>query len=298
MKRLIVTADDVGLHAGMTAGALLAHDRGIVTAVSVAANGAGFAEAVPLLLERPALDIGIHLVLTGERPLSPPAEIPSLLGASGDFLTGFRAFAWRYFRGAVRDDEVELEWRRQLERLLDSGLRPVHLNSHQHLHALPRLFVLATRLAEEAGIPFVRLPEDPAAVVHGFGTRNLEISVLNWFGRRARARLPWHAPSRAVQGTLGLVDAGALTVDGIASLLPRVGPTSELVCHPGLEAGVLARRYRWRYQWEMEAAALCDPRVPAVLREAGVEISSFSRLAAEPGGGKKAVEGKPKPQLA
>jgi len=40
VKRLIVTADDVGLHRGMTDGALQAHETGIVTACSVVANGA------------------------------------------------------------------------------------------------------------------------------------------------------------------------------------------------------------------------------------------------------------------
>lgn len=280
MKRLIVTADDVGLDAGMTAGALLAHDRGIVTAVSVAAVGGAFAEAVPLLLDRTGLDVGVHLVLTGERPLSPPAEVRSLLGENGEFLPGFRAFAWRYFRGEVRDDEVELEWRRQLERVLESGLRPLHLNSHQHLHTLPRLFPIACRLAEEAGIPFVRLPEDTAAVVHGFGTRNVEIAVLNWLSRRARRGLPPESPSRRVQNTVGVLVAGKLTVDAIAEILPMVGSATELVCHPGLDDGVLASRYHWRYRWEQETAALCDPRVPAMLRAAGVELGRFSGLGA------------------
>jgi predicted glycoside hydrolase/deacetylase ChbG (UPF0249 family) len=278
VKRLIVTADDVGLHAGMTAGALLAHDRGIVSAVSVAAAGAAFAEAVPMLLDRTRLDVGIHLVLTGERPLSPPAEVRSLLGSNGELLPGFRAFAWRYFHGGVREYEVEVEWRRQLERLLDSGLRPVHLNSHQHLHVLPRLFPIACRLAEEAGIPFVRLPEDTAAVVHGFGTRNVEISVLNWLSRRARRGLPVEAPSRRVHKTVGVLVAGKLTVDAIAEMLALVGSASELVCHPGLDDGVVASRYAWRYRWEEETAALCDPRVPAMLRAAGVELGRFSGL--------------------
>ena len=52
---LIVTADDVGLHPGLTAGALEAHDRGIVTACSVVANGRDFRRAAEILRDRPAL---------------------------------------------------------------------------------------------------------------------------------------------------------------------------------------------------------------------------------------------------
>src|SRR5260370_24294876 len=45
-RRLIVTADDVGLHRGMTEGAIRAHRDGIVTACSVVASGVAFDDAV------------------------------------------------------------------------------------------------------------------------------------------------------------------------------------------------------------------------------------------------------------
>lgn len=275
MKRLIVTADDVGLHAGMTAGALQAHDHGIVTAVSVAANGGAFAEAAASLRLRPALDVGVHLVLTEERPLSPPAEIPSLLGSGDRFLPGFRAFAWRYLAGRVRESEVELEWRRQIERVVAAGLRPMHLNAHQHLHVLPRLFPIAMRLAAEAGIAFVRVPADPAAG-QGLAPRNWEIAVLNHCGRRARATLPAGALSRLVRRTLGVMDAGRLSVERLGRALAAVEDVSELVCHPGLDDAALERAYRWRYRWQEETAVLCDPRVAEMVRSAGVETSRFS----------------------
>ena len=37
------------------------------------------------------------------------------------------------------------EWRAQIERCLDSGLRVSFLNSHEHLHMLPALFPVARR---------------------------------------------------------------------------------------------------------------------------------------------------------
>ena len=112
MTQLVVTADDVGLAEGLTRGALVAHDRGIVTACSVAANGLAFASALAALRERPKLDCGIHFVLTGERPLSPASEIPTLVQADGGLFPDFRAFALRYAWGRIRLAEVELELRR------------------------------------------------------------------------------------------------------------------------------------------------------------------------------------------
>jgi predicted glycoside hydrolase/deacetylase ChbG (UPF0249 family) len=278
LRALVVTADDVGLHAGMTRGALEAHDRGLVTAVSVVAVGAALEPALEQLRDRPGLDAGIHLTLVGERPLSPPAAVPTLLGRDGAFLPHVRDFARRYVLGGIAAAEVEAELRRQIECLLAGGLALVHLNSHQHLHVLPRVFAVVLRLAEEYGIPFVRIPSEPAAG-RRVSLRSLEIAVLNGVGRSARRRLRSREMVRAADRTVGVMDAGRLTPARLAAILSNVGEgVSELVCHPGLGDRELAAAYSWGYGWEAETAALCDPRLPESLRARGIELSSFSRL--------------------
>ncbi len=276
MRALVVTADDIGLHPGMTRGALAAHDRGLVTAVSVVAGGAGLEPALEQLRDRPALDVGAHLTLVGERPLSPPVSVPTLLGRGGAFLPHVRDFALRYALGGIAAAEVDSELRRQIERLLAGGLTLVHVNSHQHLHVLPRVFDIVLRLAEEYRIPFVRIPREPA--VHRLSGRALEIAVLNGVGRRARRRLP--ETVRATDRTVGVMEAGRLTPGRLDAVLVEVGDgVSELVCHPGLGDRELAAAYpSWGYGWDAETAALCDPRLPDLLRSRGIELTSFSRL--------------------
>lgn len=279
MKRVVVTADDAGLHPGMTAGALAAHRRGIVTAVAVAPVGEAFEDAVERLRDAPGLDIGVHWVLVGERPLSPAREVPSLLGRDGALLPSFRSFVARYLPGGIDLAQIEREMRRQLERLLATGLPVVHANSHQHLHALPAVFAVACRLAEEHGIRWLRIPHEPAAPL--YTPRGLEMRVLNVFGRRARRRLRAGGPVAALDATAGLTAAGHLTVERLQQELWQVKGTTELVCHPGVEDDDLAARYRWGYRWGEETAVLCDPRLPDRLREAGIELTSFSRLASD-----------------
>ena len=272
MRRLVVTADDVGLAAGMTDGALRAHDDGIVTACSVAANGRALDAAVPALAARPDLAVGVHWVLTGERPLSPAREIPSLVDAKGDFLPDFRAFAWRAARGGVRADEVELELRRQTEALRERGLALAHANSHQHLHLLPSVLPIAVALAGEFGIPALRVVREPAP---GWSVpRGLEMRVLNRLGARARRALP--ASLRTSSETIGIRHAGHL--DGrrleqvLRSASPRA-PTIELVCHPGVDAVALGASYRWAYDWDAETAALAGPAARALVAQLGYELS-------------------------
>jgi predicted glycoside hydrolase/deacetylase ChbG (UPF0249 family) len=259
VKALVVTADDVGLHPGMTLGALEAHDHGIVTAVSVAANGRAFEHAVDLLKDRPKLDVGIHLTLVGERPLSPPDRIPSLLGKNGSLLPGFPAFVRRALLGGIDMTHVEKELRAQIERILGAGLKVVHANAHQHLHVWPGVFEIVLKLAAEHGISWVRIPNDPAA--RGLSPRILQIRILNALGQRARTRLPTDGSIRAVDRTLGIVDAGRLTAESLERILKDVKGLTELICHPGVSDRKLAAEYDWGYGWEGEVAALCDPEI-------------------------------------
>jgi predicted glycoside hydrolase/deacetylase ChbG (UPF0249 family) len=276
LKKLVVTADDVGLHPGMTRGALAACDAGIVTAVSVAAVGRAFEPAVELLRDRPVLDVGIHLTLVGERPLSPPERIPSLLGRDGALLSGYPALARRFLAGGLVLAEIEAELRLQIERLSATGLSVVHANAHQHLHVLPRIFDIVVRLAEEHGIRFVRIPCEPKTGV--WSARSAQLAVLNHLGRRARRRLEANNHLEAVERTLGVADAGHLTIDRLRRALEGAAGTNELICHPGLGDAGLAASYDWDYDWDAETAALCDPRVPGLLRDAGIELTRFSRL--------------------
>ncbi|HKI03873.1 MAG TPA: ChbG/HpnK family deacetylase [Thermoanaerobaculia bacterium] len=273
MRALVVTADDVGLHSGMTLGSLKAYDEGIVTACSVVANGRHFEPAADLLRDRPGLDVGVHLTLVGERPLSPAARVPSLVDGSGAFLKDFRAFTRRYLLGGFAAAEVEEELRRQIERLQATGLPLVHANSHQHLHVLPRIFEIVLRLAAEHRIPFVRIPNEPAA--RGLSPRSLQIGILNRIGRRARQHLG--SAVRATDRTVGVVAAGGLTVEKLERILADVEGLTELVCHPGLGDRALAQAYNWGYAWEGETAALCDPRAREAMGVRGIGLTGFSK---------------------
>jgi predicted glycoside hydrolase/deacetylase ChbG (UPF0249 family) len=238
--------------------------------VSVSPNGRDFAAAVEQLRDRPRLDVGAHLSLVGERPLSDPARIPSLVGPDGRLHPKYPAFAARYALGRIRRADLETELRAQIERLLATGLPVVHLNSHQHLHLLPRVFDVVLELAREHGIPAVRIPNDPEA---GLSPRGLQILALNALGRRARGRA--QAPDR----TVGVLAAGHLTAAALRRALDRVDGLTELVCHPGLDAAELARGYDWGYGWDEETAALRDPALPELLREKGISLVSFSGVA-------------------
>ena len=65
MSKLIVNADDFGLHSAVNAGIIDGHRRGIITSTSLMAGGEAFTEAVSMAKQNPKLGIGIHITLVG-----------------------------------------------------------------------------------------------------------------------------------------------------------------------------------------------------------------------------------------
>jgi predicted glycoside hydrolase/deacetylase ChbG (UPF0249 family) len=270
VRRLVVTADDVGLHPAITDAAVHAFRSGIVTACSVVAGGPSFEHAVATLCGAPELAVGVHLTLVGEVPLAPPARVRSLLGSDGRLHGGHAALFRRFVAGRIELAEIELELRAQIERVLGQGITVSHLNSHQHVHVLPGIIDIVARLAGEYRIGFVRLPVDrwPAGSVGP--VRTLAVRTLRWFAERARLRLAAVAtPTR----TIGVAAAGHLDVARLHALVPLIGEgVTELVCHPGLDDASLGRAYPWGYCWEQETAALCDTGVKELMKQAGVQL--------------------------
>ena len=270
MKRLIVTADDVGLHEGMTLGAVRAHRDGIVTACSVVANGRAFDHAAGLLRGCPALDVGVHLTLVEEQPICPPARVRSLTTDEGTLPHDYRRFVARYALGRVAIADLELELRAQIERVMGAGLAPCHLNGHQHLHVLPRIFDVVARLALEYGIPYVRIVDDRVGSGVGLG-RRAAVAGLSRLGRRARSRAAARG-LRTNRGTIGVAGAGHLDAARLIQLLGRVDGVTELVTHPGVDGETIGQSYRWRYDWDAETAALSAPHVREALAREGIAL--------------------------
>ena len=69
MNRLIINADDFGIHTEVNHAVINAHKKGILTSTSLLASGPAFEEAVELAKGCPKLGIGIHLCLVGGLPV-------------------------------------------------------------------------------------------------------------------------------------------------------------------------------------------------------------------------------------
>ena len=281
MRRLIVNADDFGLHAAVNRGILTAHTEGIVSSASLMAGGAAFDDAVRIARHCPQLGVGVHLTLVGASPLLPVAEVSSLLDESGDFYGSYPLFIKRFLRGKIRLAEVERELAAQIDRVRMAGIQPSHLDSHQHLHVLPGIGGLVLDLARRFSIRAIRIPAEPVAFIGAtpatvgrlVGRGGLTM-LANLFRQHAAA-----AGIRTSGHFYGMLAGGQLTEPAILAILRRLPPgDSELMTHPGFADESLADAFRWDYQWDAERQALTAPAVRALLAERQIRLISFREL--------------------
>lgn len=278
--RLVVNADDFGISERINEGILQAHREGIVTATSLMAAGRAFEQAVRFCRTVPSLDVGVHLTLIAERPLR--ANGSSLVDENGRFPAGYAAFVQRWALGRIRRADVQAEWSAQIERVLDQGIQVTHLDSHQHVHALPGLADLALTLAAHYRIPFVRVPVEPLRM-----DRPLSLHGINRMFGSAVLRASWTLARLAGVGAaayppprfLGFHDGGRLDRECLRRLLGslRPGRAYELMCHPGLtpqEPDVMS----WNYGHETELRALRDPSIASEIAARGIQLCNFKDL--------------------
>jgi predicted glycoside hydrolase/deacetylase ChbG (UPF0249 family) len=130
---LIVNADDLGMNPAVNAGVIAAVEEGIATSCSLMVPCPGAEQAMRLLRERPHVPFGIHLTLVRDRradrwaPVAPAREVPTLVEADG-LLPRYEQVGQLVARARI--EEVEREFRAQLDVVLAAGLHPTHLDFH------------------------------------------------------------------------------------------------------------------------------------------------------------------------
>lgn len=158
--RLIIRGDDMGFsHSGNLA-LIKTFKEGIAKSIEVIVPSPWFPEAVKLLEANPGIDAGIHLALSSEwenikwRPVS---FCPSLTDSDGYFHPMIRPNP-NYPGNSLSEsqwkiDEIEQEFRAQIELALKKIPRISHISSHMGCTDLtPEIRAVAKKLAKEYNI--------------------------------------------------------------------------------------------------------------------------------------------------
>ncbi len=225
------------------------------------ATGAAFEDAVQLAAQNPSLDVGCHLVLVGDPPF--PSSVAQLM----------RAIAL----GRVH---IYDELRAQVQRILDAGIQPSHLDTHKHTHLLPPVLAAVARISAEFRIPWVRRPFDFPMQPGGTGWSKRAISGAFGMVRGRFERVLARHGCRSTDYFAGFQITGhvnSATVVELIRMLPE--GSTEFMCHPGhCTAELKAARTRLKESREEELRALTAPETRAAMGKAGVELVNYREL--------------------
>lgn len=174
--QLAMVADDFGKSSAITSGIAECMELGVVTSTSAMTCCPGAEELIRPYAKSFEGRIGLHLQLTEGRPCLPPEQVSSLVDTEGKFP------AHRSEVKSPEPDQALAEWEMQWQRLESWGVRPAHLDSHQHVHFQPALLLGAIRFARDKGVP-LRMPNhEVAAKVKKFGIACADDIMLDWYG--------------------------------------------------------------------------------------------------------------------
>jgi predicted glycoside hydrolase/deacetylase ChbG (UPF0249 family) len=271
-RRVIIHADDFGLAPGVNRAIEEGLASGSLNSASILVGGDHAAPALAWAAAHPEFDYGVHLNLTQGRPVSNPAEVRSLVGGDGRFRP-LLPFLARFAMGAVPLAQIETEWRAQIAAVRRAGLRISHLDSHQHVHLIPRIFRrIAARLAVEERVSLRAMDGPLAAAATRPNLKGIALAVATRLsvGRRFRHLI-------AARGA-GIPLRDRATLDALRASLQnaKAGETIELVVHPGFpDDGLRASGDGYSEGREHEQALLASEETRSWILLSGFAPSDF-----------------------
>lgn len=253
-RAVIFNADDFGFSREVNAGIIHGHREGILGATTLMANGAAFEDAVRLAKETPTLDVGCHLVLIQGHSVATGEPLPQSWGELLRDVTLGRL-------------DVSAELNVQVQRIVNAGMHPIHLDTHKHSHVHPVVFREVLKVAQGYGVIYLRLPFDDGWVPG---------EPANWLYRRCLGKIGLRATDHFVGFRLtGVMDEAALS----SALRNLSAGTTEFMCHPGYlgpDPGGFPTRLKESRLRELEA--LTSPRVARLIEEQKIFVTNYRAL--------------------
>jgi predicted glycoside hydrolase/deacetylase ChbG (UPF0249 family) len=260
-NNLLIVADDLGLHGSINDGIVDLLKSNVVTGASLVPNGEAFEDAISKCSRIEGLNIGVHLTLVEEMPVSKSSEVSSLVAENGRLHRNHKVFFIKYILGLINKKEIGIEMRSQITRCVQAGIKPGFINGHQHLHLLPGIMDIVIGLAREYDIPYIRIVNESPFSSTSNLFRRVQLLFLNCLSKLAKDKIR-KAGLECNDFFVGFINAGDLNREDIEQtkrlIQKHQGKKIELGCHPGFEDEELKKKYKnWgNYNWQKEADLL------------------------------------------
>ena len=281
-RRLIVNADDFGISEAVNEAVIRAFSEGVLRSCSLMVTGEAFEHAVSVAHAHPDLAVGIHLVTVMGRAVLPPAVIPTLVDAAGNFVSNPTRAGLKYYFSPQARSELRQELRAQFDKFAATGLRLSHIDGHLHMHLHPVIFQAALELGLRYGVRRMRVPQEEYHLAVNFrrqyaGKKALYTLLFGLFARRMKRQLQV-ADFVYAERVYGTLHSGQMDEQYFLYMLDNLrAPTNEIYFHPAVYPADCMLNAA-EQQGMREFAALTSPSVCRRTQELGIELMNYFDL--------------------
>lgn len=242
-KKFVLNADDFGMSNAFNTAVKEGFEAGILKSTSLVANGEAFDSAVRIAQESPDLGVGVHLNIIEGKSLG--QNLRELTDANGNFDNSYGKLILKSYKPNNTDflEQLEYEFREQIEKIKGTGIKITHIDSHVHTHAIPPIFELVCKLAKEYEIKQIRTQHEhfytiPDVYTHlniKYPINLIKIALLDIFTLINRPKvLNYELKTNDFLIGVGYTSMmNNLTIScGLSALKDRENITAEALIHP------------------------------------------------------------------
>jgi predicted glycoside hydrolase/deacetylase ChbG (UPF0249 family) len=260
-RLLIINADDFGMCHSVNEAVFRAFKKGVLRSTTLMVPCPWSLHAMRFLADHPEIPFGVHLTVISEwvdyrwGPITPRDKVTSLINQAGYFFT-FEQMPG--FLAQVQLDQLETEFRAQIEVVLEAGLKPTHLDWHcLRIVGRADIMDLMFRLAKEYGLALRVAGRALIEKLQNQGLPTNDYDILDSYG-------------------LDPVDHSARYHQMLRELPAGL---SEWAVHPGLEsAELLAIEGNSRHIRQRDFNFLMSQEAKDILKEEGITLLDYRAL--------------------
>jgi len=238
MKRLIISCDDLGDSKETNLAIKDCLNKKVATSTSIIANGEFYQHALDNVVEHvPIKFYGLHLNLTKGRALN---ESSANIVCDKDMI--FNISAKKYFLlnfiklNKTLENAIYNEFKSQIEKVLNDGIKLSHFDSHEHIHHSPKIFKIITILGKEFNINKIRFVNEKIIINNYFKGIYYKAKSLNYLKHfiinicNKRIKNSFISPDYF----FGILNSGKINIDELFSYLDSIDNEKivELCIHP------------------------------------------------------------------
>jgi predicted glycoside hydrolase/deacetylase ChbG (UPF0249 family) len=260
-RLLIINADDFGMCNSVNEAIMRTLREGLVRSTTLMVPCPWALHAMHFLADHPEISFGIHLTVISDPdfyrwgPVSSREKVPSLVDRAGYF---YNFEAMPVLLAQMKLDQLEMEFRAQVEAVLAAGLKPTHLDWHSlRFNGRTDISDLMIQLAKEYGLALRVIGRPTIEKLQGQGFPTNDYDFLDSY----------------------LIDPSIKIARYVQLLHELPAGLNEMAIHPGLDnSELMALEPAGKHERQIDFDFWMSKQAKDIMKEEGIILLDYRSL--------------------